>query len=292
MLPFLELTRDGEEHTAAELREPLANRFELTEKERLQKLPSGVNKTFNNRVAWAKIHLEKAGFIENVRRGVFRITDVGRRVLADAPGKINLAFLDQFEGHMEFRGQSNQRCSERESDDAETETPQESLESAYEQLREDLAGELLQHVRRASPSFFEQLVVDLLLRMGYGGATDESGAVTNPGADEGIDGVINQDALGLEVIYLQAKRWQQPVGRPEIHKFVGALHGQRARKGVFITTSSFTRDAEDYAKAIDPKIVLIDGKQLAELMMDYDVGVSTVQTFALKKVDIDYFLEE
>lgn len=294
MLPFLELTADGGEHTSAELREPLADQHGLSEAERLQKLPSGAAKVFNNRVAWAKIHLERAGLIENVRRGVFCITDRGRQVLSDKPDKINLRFLDQFEGHREFRNSSNASESDTESEDASAKlsTPEEELESSYLQLRQDLAEQLLLQIKSGSPGFFEQLVVDVMLHMGYGGSSDDNGVVTPLSADEGIDGVIDQDALGLEVIYLQAKRWENPVGRPELQKFVGALHGKRAKKGVFITTSTFTREARDYVLTIDPKVVLIDGKRLAQLMIEYDVGVSTVQTLLVKKVDLDYFIEE
>lgn len=294
MLPFLELTADGHEHTAAELREPLADQHELSEAERLQKLPSGAAKVFNNRVAWAKIHLERAGLIENVRRGVFRITDCGRRVLGDKPDQINLRYLDQFAGHREFRSASNTSDSESDSEQlpAKLSTPEEELESSYLQLRRDLAEQLLLQIKSASPGFFEQLVVDVMLHMGYGGSSDDNGVVTPLSADEGIDGVIDQDALGLEVIYLQAKRWENPVGRPELQKFVGALHGKRAKKGVFITTSTFTKEARDYVLTIDPKVVLIDGRRLAQLMIEYDVGVSTVQTLLVKKVDLDYFIEE
>lgn len=293
MLPFLELTADGEEHTAAELREPLANRYQLTEEERQQKLPSGAAKLFNNRVAWAKIHLERAGLIENTRRGVFRIADAGRRILSEGHDRINLKFLNQFEGHRDFQG-LNAESDQQPNDtvDEQTSTPEEVLESAYQQIKDDLAEQLLMQIRTSSPAFFERLVVELMLQMGYGGATEEAGVVTPLTADEGIDGVINQDALGLEVIYLQAKRWENPVGSPEIQRFVGALHGKRAKKGVFITTSTFTKEARRYVLTIEPKVVLIDGKKLAELMIQFDLGVSTVQTFSVKKVDLDYFIEE
>lgn len=293
MLPFLELTADGEEHTAAELREPLADRYQLTEEERQQKLPSGAAKLFNNRVAWAKIHLERAGLIENTRRGVFRIADAGRRILSEGHDRINLKFLNQFEGHRDFQG-LNAESDHQPNDtvDEQTSTPEEVLESAYQQIKDDLAEQLLMQIRTSSPAFFERLVVELMLQMGYGGATEEAGVVTPLTADEGIDGVINQDALGLEVIYLQAKRWENPVGSPEIQRFVGALHGKRAKKGVFITTSTFTKEARRYVLTIEPKVVLIDGKKLAELMIQFDLGVSTVQTFSVKKVDLDYFIEE
>jgi restriction system protein len=178
------------------------------------------------------------------------------------------------------------------SDEDRTATPEEVFESAYQELRSSLASELLSHVSKNSPDFFEQLVVKLLVKIGYGGSIKDAGRAIGRSGDEGIDGIIKEDKLGLDVIYIQAKRLQGAVGRPEVQKFVGALHGQRAKKGVFITTGAFTRDAEQYVSTIDPKVVLIDGNRLVELMIDHNLGVSTVDSYEIKKIDSDFFLEE
>jgi restriction system protein len=294
MLPLLELTSDGNEHTVAGLREPLADRFRLSEDDRKEKLPSGQQFRFHNRVAWAKIYLERAGLLETVRRGHFRLTERGRNVLAQRRESIDVSYLLQFSEFAEFRNKNakdnivTNECDR----PAGSVTPEEALEVAIQQLQEDLATEILSQIRICSPSFFERLVIDVLLKMGYGGPGGDSGTVTSSGADGGIDGIINEDRLGLDVIYLQAKRWESTVSRPEIQKFVGALHGNRAKKGVFLTTSAFTREAVEYVRTIDPRVVLIDGRKLAQLMIEYNVGVNVAQSYQVKKIDSDYFLEE
>ena len=291
MLPLLSHVADGNEHTIAASRDILADQFNLTEEERKQRLPSGAANTFYNRLAWAKTYLERAELITKIKRGVFVISPRGREVLADRPDRITIGYLQRFPEFEEFRKKGTSVDNEPTSSDTidRSETPEEELDNAYEKLRDELAAELLLQVRSAHPSFFEQLVVDLMLKMGYGGPGDDAGNVTSYGSDGGIDGIINEDSLGLDVIYLQAKRWENTVGRPEIQKFVGALHGKRAKKGVFLTTSNFSTEAIDYVKTIDPRVVLIDGKKLAQLMIDFDVAVSTVHTYNIKKVDSDYF---
>lgn len=289
MLPLLRLAGDGQEHSVAAVRVPLAEDFGLTEQECKELLPSGQQSRFNNRVAWAKVYLERAGLLTKTRRGHFRISPRGLEILQQPPQSINIAYLKQFPEFDEFRSKS---ASPQDPTPAEEATPEETLQVAYQRIRDSLAAELLDQVKAATPEFFERLVLDLMLKMGYGGSREEAGALTEPGADAGIDGIINEDQLGLDVIYLQAKRWENTVGRPEIQKFVGALHGKRAKKGVFLTTSTFSPDALDYASTIDPKVVLIDGTRLAQLMIDFNVGVSLNQLYEIKRIDSDYFAED
>ena len=273
----------------ASARTPLADQFGLTDDERVELLPSGQQARFNNRVAWAKVYLERAGLFEKTRRGYFRITPRGLEVLATPPDRIDISYLRRFSEFDKFQTKHKDTT---DSVGTEDETPEETLQVAYETIRDSLATELIALVKSMSPNFFEHLVLDLMLKMGYGGSRDDSGLVTNPGADEGIDGIVNEDQLGLDVIYLQAKRWENTVGRPEIQRFVGALHGRRAKKGVFLTTSTFSQDARDYVATIDPKVVLIDGQKLAQLMIDFNVGVSRNQVYEIKRIDSDYFADE
>lgn len=297
MLPLLQHTADGEIHTVRELKETLAGYFSITTEERQQMLPSGQQTTFYNRVSWAKMYLERAGVLQNVRRGHFTITDRGRKILASSVERLDNSFLRQFPEFNAFRAGTNGNEDADDStkiipDSTDEQTPEEALQLAYTLIRDDLAAELIDQIKTMSPKFFEQLVLDLMVKMGYGGARESSASLTAGGSDEGIDGVINEDQLGLDIVYLQAKRWENQVGRPEIQRFVGALHGKRARKGVFLTTSTFSRDAHDYVATIDPKVVLIDGRRLAQLMIDFNVGVSTSQTYLIKRIDSDYFSED
>lgn len=293
MLPLLRFAADGNEHSLREGIEGVAEKFRLTEAERKELLPSGQQPTFDNRVAWARTYLSKGALLDSPRRGYFCITQRGREVLAKNPTVINVKFLEQFPEFIEFRAKRNEPKESAETTEAQNlQTPGELLESAYQKLREDLSAELLKTVRESSPTFFERIVIDVLVKMGYGGSRKEAGKAVGRSGDEGIDGIINEDRLGLDVIYIQAKRWQAAVGRPEIQKFVGALQGQRANKGIFITTSAFTREAEDYAAKIPSKIVLIDGEQLSQLMIDHNVGVALVTSYETKKIDSDYFIEE
>jgi restriction system protein len=242
--------------------------------------------------------LKKAGLLETPKRGIFQITERGKKVLSDNPEYINIRFLDQFPEHLEFRTKkstNNDNASVEiieELADIDT-TPQESIERGYQQIRKEIELEILNRVKSCSPDFFERLVVDLLIKMGYGGSRRDAGKAIGKSSDGGIDGIIKEDKLGLDIVYIQVKRWDSTVvGRPEIQKFVGALHGQRARKGVFITTSRFSQEAKDYVVVIDSKIVLIDGQELAQLMIDNNVGVSIVSIYEIKKIDSDYFTDE
>jgi len=297
MLPFLRFLGDGKEHSLREAEESLGAHFKLSDAERAQLLPSGQQGIFKNRIGWARTYLKKAFLVEAPRRGVFKITDRGLKILTTNPVRIDGKFLEQFPEFMEFRDLS--RTTNEIKVDSErtgaipiaTSTPEEAIEVAYQGLREQLAQELLSAVLSCSPTFFEQLVVDLLVKMGYGGSRRDAGERIGQSGDGGVDGIIKEDRLGLDAIFVQAKRWQGSVGRPEIQKFVGALQGQRARKGVFITTSSYTADAIDYASRIDTKVVLIDGKALSALMIDFDVGVSVSASYVVKRVDSDYFEE-
>ena len=291
MLPLLELAADGNEHSLREAIESLSNQLGLTAKERRELLPSGRQPTFDNRVGWARTYMKKAGLLESTRRGYFRITKRGLDVLDKQPAQIDNAYLRQFPEFVEFQTPKKKEEEEEESrpklDDRTT--PEEEIESAYQKLRDDLSTELLEMVKGSSAAFFEQLVVDLLVAMGYGGTRKDAGQAIGRSGDGGIDGIIKEDRLGLDIVYLQAKKWENTVGRPEIQKFAGALQGQRARRGVFITTSGFSTGARDYVSRIDSKIVLIDGETLAQLMLDFDLGVTTVATYRLKRVDSDYF---
>jgi restriction system protein len=294
MLPMLRIAGDDEEHSLSQARAQLAAELGLNQADQEELLPSGRQSRFANRVAWAKVYLEQAGLLTSPRRAHFVITDRGRAVLKDPPSKIDIKFLDQFPDFVEFRTAKAdpQAIAGPPGPQApDDETPEEALEAAHVKMTASLASEVLARVKANSPAFFEKLVVELLLNMGYGGSRADAGQAVGRSGDEGIDGVISEDRLGLDIVYLQAKRWEGSVGRPEIQKFVGALHGKRAKKGVFITTGSFSADAASYVEHIDPKVVLIDGHRLAELMIAFDVGVSTVRTYQVKRVDSDYFDE-
>lgn len=297
MLPLLKLLSDGKEHKYRELIETLAEKFHLTAEERKDLLASGNQPIFDNRVGWAKTYLKKAGLIESTQRATFVITQLGKEVLSKNPDKIDVKYLNQFSSFVEFRKFSrkdNESEEEESKNGANENTPEEILDSAYQSIRKSLASELLQKVIDLSPSFFERLVIDLLVKMGYGGSVKDAGKAIGKSGDEGIDGTIKEDKLGLDTIYIQAKKWKKGnvVGRPEIQKFVGALAGQGAKKGIFITTSTFTKDALDYNPRNETKIVLIDGEQLAQLMIDFNIGCTTQQIYELKKIDNDYFSEE
>lgn len=294
MLPLLRFAADGNDHTTREAVEVLATEFQLTPAERNELLASGQQAIFNNRIGWANSYLKKAGLLESPRRGTLRLTPRGSEVLGNNPKRIDVKFLERFPEFIQFRdaSRSNRETQSTESSAAATEqTPEEALELAHQSLRLSLAQDLLSRILSCSPAFFERLVVELLVKMGYGGSRRDAGERIGQSGDGGIDGIIKEDRLGLDTIYIQAKRWQGSVGRPEIQKFVGALQGQRAKKGVFITTSFYTADALDYASRIDTKVVLIDGKLLANLMMDFDVGVSVSASYIVKRIDSDYFEE-
>lgn len=290
MLPFMRLAGDKAEHSLREAIENLANEFKLSEQERRELLPSGQQEIFENRVGWARTYLKKAGLIQTTRRGFFQITERGLDVLNKKPEKISAKFLQQFQEFREWREPSNSGIEPEVAE--QPRTPQEALEQAYQSLRAELAAELLAQIKQSPPSLFERLVVELVVKMGYGGSRKDAGQAIGKSGDEGIDGIIKEDRLGLDIIYLQAKRWQATVGRPEIQKFAGALQGQRARKGIFITTSDFSREAVEYAAKIESKIVLIDGEQLAQMLIDHNIGVAPVSNFEIKKFDSDYFTDQ
>lgn len=293
MGPFLRILSDGEEHTTNETNQKLATFFNLTDEELDEFLPSGAAKTFPNRVAWAKSHFKMAGLLENTKRSSFRITEAGKRLLETNPKEINLRVLKTIPAYQERTGRTREEYSISDTEISQiSATPEEILENSYLAIRRSLAQELLFKIKSSTPSFFETLVVELLVKMGYGGSIKDAGRSIGRSGDEGIDGIIKEDKLGLDVIYVQAKRWENVVGRPEIQKFVGALAGQGAKKGVFITTSRYTNEARDYQPRNETKIVLIDGEQLAELMIDHNLAVSTVNTFEIKRIDNDYFGDE
>lgn len=278
--PLLKLAGDEKEHLVKEAYVKLAEEFELTEDELNELIPSGKALSFYNRLAWAKTYLKKAGLLKDIRRGVFKITERGVEVLKEDPPKLNAKYLRKFPGPdepPEIEG---------------VQTPEEQLDQSYQKIRSALASDLLDQVKGCTSQFFEQLVVDLMVAMGYGGSRADAGKAVGKAKDGGIDGIIKEDKLGLDVVYLQAKRWKDSVGRPVVQAFAGSLEGHRANKGVVITTSTFSKDAHEYVTGIGKKIVLIDGKRLSELMIDYDLGVSKVISYEIKKIDGDYFIEE
>lgn len=295
MLPLLRHASDGEEHQLKDAVQKLARDFNLSEAEVNEFLPSGQQPVFINRIGWARTYLKKAGLLSSPRRGYFKITSRGRTVLQESPSEINVKYLERFPEFVEFRTARKDATDESggqgEIEANSAQTPHEALETAYERLRLELAAEILQTLKASDPALFENIVVELLVKMGYGGSRKDAGKAIGRSGDEGIDGIIKEDHLGLDNIYVQAKRWDATVGRPEIQKFAGALQGQRARKGIFITTSDFSREAQEYVSRIDSKIVLIDGKTLSHLMIDFGVGVTPVATYELKKIDSDYFTD-
>jgi len=294
MLPLLKLLADEQEHFLRDAIETLVEYFNLSEDERKEFLPSGLQPVFANRVGWARTYMKKAGLLESTRRGFFKITQRGMNALKENPPEINVKFLEKYSEFIKFRETRREK-----EDDAvlpETEnilkqSPEDLLVSGYQKIRQELAEELLSQVKTCSPDFFERLVVELLVKMGYGGSRKDAGKAIGRSGDGGIDGIIKEDKLGLDVIYIQAKRWEGTVSRPEIQKFAGALQGHRAKKGIFITSSHYSKEALDYASKIDNRIVLVDGDALAQLMIDNDIGVSKIASYDIKKMDSDYFLE-
>ena len=294
MLPLMKLVSDGQEHKYRDLIEKLAIEFQITDEERKELLASGNQAIFDNRVGWAKTYLKKAGLLDSPKRATFVITDLGRQTLAKKPDRIDAKYLRQFPAFLEFQNASrndNETEEEITTVAINEQTPEESLDKAYQRIRKALASELLNKVVELSPAFFERLVVELLVKMGYGGSIKDAGKAMGKSGDEGIDGTIKEDKLGLDIIYIQAKRWKpgNVVGRPELQKFVGALAGQGAKKGIFITTSNFTKEALEYTPRNETKIVLIDGEQLAQVMIAYNLGCTPQQTHELKKIESDYF---
>jgi restriction system protein len=294
MLPLLRLLADGQAWHVSDYTNRLGDEFNLTFEERAELLPSGNQTTIRNRAGWARAYLAKAGLLEQVARGSVRITPLGKTVLARNPNRIDNEYLAQFDGFQDFRARTGTRTRHTSRADSVAEDnlasdPTERLESAYREIRGALADDLLSNVKKASSQFFEMLVIDLLVAMGYGGSRDDAGQAVGRSGDDGIDGIIKEDRLGLDVVYIQAKRWDHPVSRPIVQGFAGSLEGVRAHKGVFITTSRFTSEAREYVERIEKRIVLIDGEQLAGYMIDFGIGVTDVTTLHIRRIDQDYF---
>lgn len=295
MLPLAKFMSDEKEHNVRDMIDHLAGVFQLSTEERRRLLPSGNDIAFDNKVKWSRLYLGKAGLLESTRRGHWKIAKLGLKVLSQNPSRIDVKFLEQVPQYREWKATFSKGTRKEPVDRLkaiEEQTPEEALEYGYQQMRDDLRQQLLKEVTNVSPTFFEKLVVELLVKMGYGGTVRDAAKVVGGTGDEGIDGVIKEDRLGLDTIYVQAKRWQGVVGRPKLMEFVGALKGQKANKGVFITASRFTEDAIDYVSKVDSKVVLIDGDQLAELMIDFHIGVSPFITYEIQRLDSDYFSEE
>lgn len=293
MRPALAMVADGLPISLKALREQVTEQFQLSEVERHEMLPSGRQTVINNRIGWARTYLNKAGLLSIPSKGLVQITERGREVLQTGPQRITVGWLKRFPEFSAFHGaRPDNEASSVQVEPVDDITPDEQLAQAHQALLQSLADELLAQVRGASPTFFEQLVVDLMIAMGYGGSRKEAGRATQQTNDDGIDGIIKEDKLGLDVIYLQAKRWSNTVHRPEIDKFIGALTRQRARKGVFITTSEFSAGAREAALGLDIKVVLIDGVELARLMVENNLGCSVKQVYEIKHIDSDYFTED
>lgn len=297
MLPLLRAMGDGRPRHVRELSDLLGQEFALSDDELRQLTPGGGSLLFHGRVSWAKTYLSQAGLVEQVSRGVYRISQAGKQVLTENPARIDNDFLMRFPAFQDFKARSGTRGGRSRdhlspsNHDVEEQSgdPTERLNAAYREIRAALATEVLDQVKHATPQFFESLVVDLLVAMGYGGSRDDAGLAVGKSGDGGIDGIIKEDRLGLDFVYIQAKRWEQPVGRPIVQGFAGSLEGERARKGVLITTSRFTTDAMEYVNRIDKRIVLIDGEQLANYMIDFGIGVTDVTTLHIRRIDLDYF---
>lgn len=286
---ILEVLSDEKYHKSKEIDEMVSDMFNLTDEERKELLPSGNRFIVNNRVGWGRTYLKKSGLIETKKRGIFKITQEGLNLL-NKGSKITLETLEQYPSFREFRYGSNNNLKIKTSDLTSL-SPEEQIENSFLEIKNELVNNLLEEVKSQSPEFFELLVIDLLLKMGYGGSRVSAGKAVGKTGDEGIDGIIDEDRLGLDKIYIQAKRYSEnSIGRPELQRFVGALGGKGAKKGIFITTSRFTDNAREYVKnqAIS-NIVLIDGEQLSELMIDFGVGVSTKSVYDIKQIDSDYF---
>mgnify|MGYP000873197242 FL=1 len=290
MLPLLKMLSNDKEYHIKECIDSLAQQFQLTEDEKRELLSSGKQPIFDNRVGWARMYLLKAGLIESPRRGYIKITERGKKVLEENLNKLDKQYLMRFDEFREFINKTEgEQLAKTKCEEAGT--PEEIIESQFEILKKNLKDKLMGKIMQSSPQFFERLVIDLIVKMGYGGSFEEVAKHLGRSGDEGIDGVIKQDPLGLDNVYIQAKRWSSgSIGRPLIQSFVGALHGKGARKGIFITTSKFSNDAVDYSNSLkDMTVVLIDGDKLLDYMIQYNVGVQVDKTIEFKKIDFDYF---
>lgn len=291
--PLLDIAADGNEHSIGEVRDRLAHSMEISDADRAERLPSGTQTKFDNRVAWAKSYFIQARVLEATRRAHFRITERGHELHREGHQRIDVRILNRFPEFVDFHTAERNQSDEGGAAGFPTvSTPEETLQQAYQGIRNQLASDLLDRVKSNSPQFFEKLVVELMVAMGYGGSIEDAGQAIGHTGDEGVDGIIKEDRLGLDVIYIQAKKWEGTVGRPEVQRFVGALHGKRAKKGVFITTGRFSEDATEYVETIDPKVILIDYKALANYMIDFNLGVARHSLYEVKRIDSDFFAEE
>lgn len=295
LLPFLKHLKDGSEHSLSETHDALAQEFSLSEEEVRELLPSGQQAIFRNRIGWARTYLKKAGLVVSTKRAHFKITEKGKELLNQNPKELNAKFLTRYEEFVEFLNLKKSKRSEPKDGDMieldSEQTPEESLEYAYQKIKNNLAKELMDIVKLSSPRFFERLVIDLLISMGYGGSRKDAGEAVGKSGDGGIDGIIKEDRLGLDIIYLQAKKWENPVPVKEIRDFTGALASKKAKKGIFISTSTFPQSVYEFVSQVEYKIILIDGKRLAELMIENNIGLSIVNTYHVKTIDTDYFEE-
>ena len=296
--PAMQFFADGKQHRLGEVFSTLAIHFKLTEAEQNEMLPSGTQRRWHNRANWACYDLFRAGLLDRPKKGLYVITDLGKKVAAEKPSLIDRDYLMKFPSFAEFAEAKGKPKNQNHEDEAvgggetDSKTPEEIIEAAYRTLQSSLKSELLGIVKKMDAFRFEQLVLDLLVAMGYGGSREEAERVTKASNDEGVDGVINEDRLGLDVIYVQAKKWNNAtVGRPDIQSFVGALAGKQAQKGIFITTSDFAETAKAYAKSISQKVILIDGSRLADLMIEHNIGIASAHAYEIKRIDRDYFEE-
>lgn len=297
MLPFLKYLADGQEHGLSETHDALAKQFGLSDEETRDLLPSGRQPVFRNRVGWARTYLKKAGLLTSPKRAHFKISAEGIELLKENPSEITTKLLTRYDAFVEFksirREKKNRISSQSELVESDTDqTPEESLEYAYQKLHSELSKEVLDIVKKSSPAFFEKLIIDLLITIGYGGSRKDAGQAMGKSGDGGIDGIIKEDKLGLDIIYLQAKKWDNPVPIKEIRDFTGALASKKAKKGIFITTSTFPNSVYDFVNQVEYKIILIDGKRLADLMIDNSIGLSTINTCHVRTIDSDYFEED
>lgn len=297
MRPALGSLSDKSVHSSSEVRERVQAQIQLSQEDLDELLPSGKQTVFSNRVGWALSYMKKAGLLTSPRRGYHQITQRGLEVLKEQPDRIDNDVLIQFPEFREWKNQASTTSQSAgkgtsKSEGIDSETPEEALEAAYGELRKGVESELLEQIAEMSPAFFERLVVELVVGMGYGGSLQDAGRAIGKSGDGGIDGIIKEDKLGLDVIYLQAKRWQNTVGRPDVQSFSGSLDGVKAKKGIFLTTSSFSQEAHDFVNSIEKKIILIDGQRLAALMFEHNVGVTRTARYEVKRVDSDYFTEE
>ncbi len=304
MLPLLEILSDEKEHELQELIKTLSDKFNLTDDERNELLPSGTQAIINNRVGWARTYLKKANLLTSIRRATFKITEQGIQILKKNPLKIDVKFLQELEDFKKWQvsyqtnyqdnfqnKKGNEIIEENIIEIEQGKTPEELLDYSYQKLKDELAVELIEKIKSCSPVFFERLVIDLLIKMGYGGSRKEAGQIIGKSGDGGIDGIIKEDKLGLDTIYVQAKRWENTVPVGQVRDFAGSLLSKKAKKGIFISTSNYPKGAYEFVSSIEPKIVLIDGKELAELMIQHNVGMATKSIYELKKLDLDYFEE-